>query len=171
MKHHLKLRDWIDVDKLNWYWLSQNPNAIHLLERNFDKINWAYLSINPNAIYLLEQVLEANPDKIVWNTLSLNPNAIHLLEANLDKIDWTYLSENPNAIGLLEQNQDKINWKMLSQNPSIFEYDYQAIKDHLWNSGIVEELMAKMFHPDNIRNGKVGDWGFEDMLPPNIVKD
>ena len=43
------------------------------------------------------------------------------------------------------------------------------MKDHMYNSGLCEELMANRFHPDNIRNGKVGDWGFEDMLPPDIV--
>ena len=29
-------------------WLSENPNAIHLLEQNQDKINWTRLSINPS---------------------------------------------------------------------------------------------------------------------------
>ena len=61
MKHHLKLRDWVDIDQIDWGDLSYNPNAIHLLERNLDKIQW-------------------------WN-LSENPNAIHLLERNFDKID------------------------------------------------------------------------------------
>jgi hypothetical protein len=28
------------IDKLNWGWLSRNPNAIHLLEQNVDKVNW-----------------------------------------------------------------------------------------------------------------------------------
>ena len=75
------------------------------------------------------------------------------------------LSLNENAIHLLEKNPDKINWSYLSHNPGIFEYDYQAMKDHMYGPGLCEELMAKMFHPDNISNGKVGDWGFEDMLP------
>ncbi len=44
----LKLRDWIDIDKLNWNSLSENPNAIELLKKNQDKINWVYLSENPN---------------------------------------------------------------------------------------------------------------------------
>ncbi len=35
-----KLRDWIDMDKIDWKWLSMNPAAIHLLEQNPDKINW-----------------------------------------------------------------------------------------------------------------------------------
>ena len=54
MKYYLKLRDWIDVDKIDWEWLSENPNAIDLLEKNMDKINWQSLSLNPNAIDLLE---------------------------------------------------------------------------------------------------------------------
>tara|TARA_B110000459_G_C16122782_1_gene278813 strand:+ start:241 stop:510 length:270 start_codon:yes stop_codon:yes gene_type:complete len=41
------LLDWIDINNLDWYWLSVNPNAIHLLENNKDKINWKYFSKNP----------------------------------------------------------------------------------------------------------------------------
>ena len=66
----MKLRDWINLDKIDWDWLSLNPNAMHLLEQNQDKINWYYLSKNPNAVHLLEQ----NPDKINWGWLSENPS-------------------------------------------------------------------------------------------------
>ena len=31
-----KLRSWINQDKIDWIWLSKNPNAIHLLEQNPD---------------------------------------------------------------------------------------------------------------------------------------
>ena len=55
-----KLREWIDINKIQWNQLSANPNAIHLLEQNMDKIDQYRLSTNPNAIYLLEQ----NQDKI-----------------------------------------------------------------------------------------------------------
>ena len=68
----MKLLDWIQLDKIYWYYLSLNLNAIHLLEQNIDKID--------------------------WSDLSHNLNAIHLLEQNIDKIDWTALSENKNAI-------------------------------------------------------------------------
>ena len=34
-------------DKIDWYWLSRNPAAIHILEQNPDKINWDSLSRNP----------------------------------------------------------------------------------------------------------------------------
>ena len=33
------LLDWIDKDKLNWYNLCLNPNAIKLLQNNIDEIN------------------------------------------------------------------------------------------------------------------------------------
>ncbi len=44
MKPKMKLLGWIPLDKLDWDWLSGNPNAIHLLEQNIDKINWYNLS-------------------------------------------------------------------------------------------------------------------------------
>ena len=71
MSYIYKLQDWIDIQKINWYFLSHNPNAIHLLEQNMEKIDWYYLSLNPNAIHILEQ----NMDKIGWYfNLSRNPN-------------------------------------------------------------------------------------------------
>jgi len=35
-------------EKINWLFLSSNPNAIPLLERNPDKISWYWLSENPS---------------------------------------------------------------------------------------------------------------------------
>ena len=61
-----KLRKWIDPNKIFWFHLSVNPNAIELLEANPYKINWYYLSGNPNAI----ELLKANPNKIDWSILS-----------------------------------------------------------------------------------------------------
>ena len=92
LKMMMKLLDWINNHKINWSYLSNNPNAISLLEKNFDKINWYNLSSNPNAISLLD----ANPDKIVWCELSKNPNAISLLKAypKLKGNDLIYPSNN-----------------------------------------------------------------------------
>ena len=75
-----------------------------------------------------------------------------MLEKNHDKIDWDYLSENPNAIHLLEKNPDKINWYWwywLSKNPSIFELDYDALKERCLI--YKEELIQKAFHPSRIQ--------------------
>ena len=99
-----KLRSWINLDEIDWYMLSLNPNAIHLLEKNPDKIHWCHFSRNPNAISLLEK----NPDKIDWFWLSHNPNAIHLLEKNQDKIYWCGLFENP-SIFKIKFNQNLYN--------------------------------------------------------------
>ena len=35
-------------DKIIWWALSENPNAIELLKENQDKINWTNFSENPN---------------------------------------------------------------------------------------------------------------------------
>ncbi len=128
-----KLRDWIDINKLDWQQLSSNPNAIDLLEKNQDKIYW----------FMLLQ----------------NPNAIHLLEKNKNKINWNYLSLNPNAIDLLEKNQDKINWDFLSENPSIFEYDYEAMKSHFYGEHCYgKELIETLFHPRNFHKFSKDNW-------------
>ncbi len=60
----MKLLDWIPLEKLDWFRLSENPS--------------------PGAIELLEK----NPKKIHWDCLSQNPGAIRIIEKNLDKIRW-----------------------------------------------------------------------------------
>jgi hypothetical protein len=87
-------------------------------------------------------------DKINWGWLSSNPNAIHLLEKNPNKIDWKVLSKNPNAIHLLETNPNKIKWGCLSSNPSIFELDYNALKERC--SIYKWELLEVVLHPSRI---------------------
>jgi len=117
------LKDWIPPEKLNFWVLSQNPNAIDLLNANQSKIKWNNLSKNPNPEAI--KLLKANKNKIVWEFLSENPNpeAIELLRTNPSKIDWGWLSENPNpeAIELLKENQDKIDWDALSANSGAIE--------------------------------------------------
>jgi hypothetical protein len=66
----------------------------------------------------------------------------------VDKIHWIGLSENPNAIHLLEKNPNKIKWGCLSSNPSIFELDYNAIKERC--SVYKWELLDVAFHPSRI---------------------
>jgi hypothetical protein len=47
----------------DWFALSQNPEAIYLLEKNVDKIHWYGLSRNPKALPLLEKHFH----RIHWN--------------------------------------------------------------------------------------------------------
>ncbi len=120
-----KLKDWIDINKINWVKLSCNSNAIHILEKNIDKINWHYLSENPNAIPILEKY----PHKINWHNLSENPNAIHILEKNIDKIEWSF-----------------------SSNPAIFTfvYDYEKMKNNMEKIGLAKELLMRVLDPDRL---------------------
>jgi hypothetical protein len=37
-----------NLDKVNWYILSSNLNAIPILEKNLDKVDWGSLSRNSN---------------------------------------------------------------------------------------------------------------------------
>ena len=102
----MSLRTWIPLEKLNRKWLCKNPHpaAIPLIEqtlatRDLDVEEWYWLCQNPNALHLLEQ----NPEKIYWQSLSENPNAIPLLEQNPEKIHWDILALNPNAIHMMEK--------------------------------------------------------------------
>jgi hypothetical protein len=113
------------LDKINWYWLSTNPSAIHLLEKNMDHIEWSQLNKNPHPRAV--ELLEKKPEKIIWHILSTNPSALKLLEKNPDKIVWNMLAQNPNAIPLLEKHlfgdhilttDNEIKLSGLSLNPN-----------------------------------------------------
>ena len=142
-----------NLDKIDWVILSANPSAICILEKYPDKMNWIALSRNKNAMHILEK----NLDKIDWDYLCTNPSAISLLEKNMDKINWTYLSINPNAIHLFEKNIDKVDWRIMSLNPNIYNYDYNALKERMKNSGIARGIMENRFHPRNMDNWE--SWG------------
>ncbi len=89
----------IDKDKINWQYLSRNPNAIELLREKIKEED----DIPYDSIYTLNNL--SYNQKIDWRLLSSNPNAIELLKVNQDKIDWKWLSRNPNpeAIKLIKK--------------------------------------------------------------------
>ena len=45
---YTNFKDFVDIKKIDWMWLSENRNAINILEKNLDKVDWNLLSINPN---------------------------------------------------------------------------------------------------------------------------
>jgi len=48
-----------NLNKINWWELSTNPNAIPLLEKNMDKINWRNLYNNPSIfVYDYQAIAE-----------------------------------------------------------------------------------------------------------------
>ena len=75
-----------------WSRLSRNSSkdAIDILKNNRDKINWTFLSANPNA----RELLIDNLDKVNWNLLSMNKNMLDILEKNKELICWDYFSKN-----------------------------------------------------------------------------
>ena len=75
-KYPEKFKELDEKGIINWSWLSSNPGAIPLLEKNIDKIRWDLLSMNPEAIPLLE----ANLDKIYWYNLCQNEKGIPFIE-------------------------------------------------------------------------------------------
>ena len=85
MSSYLILRNWINIDKINFNLLSLNPNAIDLLKINKDKINWHYLSCNPNAISILK-------DNVNYDLFSFNP-AIFTYDYKKIKEDFKDLGE------------------------------------------------------------------------------
>jgi hypothetical protein len=130
------------IEKINWWVLSANQEAIQLLEENYDNIDWVQLGKNPKAIKLLEKELQVRPQNIYWYSLSGNPKAFPILDKNRDKIVWSIFSGNPEAGKLKEgellkdriefekklpkakyneiSNYNKLQWHLLSTNPSIF---------------------------------------------------
>ena len=113
------LKSWVPIEKIDWDYLSFNPNAIEMLKRNPKLIDWHRLSANPSAIEMLQQ----HPERIDWHRLSENPNAIEMLKQNPERINWVILAGNPNAIEMLrqrEKNRYPIHWSNLSKNPGIF---------------------------------------------------
>ena len=50
-----KLKDWVDINNIQWLSLSRNQHAIFLLEQNIDKIDWDQLSRNHCAIHILKK--------------------------------------------------------------------------------------------------------------------
>ena len=104
--------------------MSENSSIFKI---NIYKVNWYFLSGNPNAIYI-----ERNLDKVKWITFSGNLNAIHILEQNLNKINWDELSQNPYIIefnrtatkfainifaSLLKNNTPNTNYFIYYKNP------------------------------------------------------
>ena len=51
------------MDKVDWNYLSANPCATHILEKNIDKIDWNGLSINTYD-YAKEKISEFNKLKL-----------------------------------------------------------------------------------------------------------
>lgn len=142
------------IDKISWNDFVNNPNAIHVVEKNLDlcfkSLNWRGrydLLRHPNFIYIIEK----NQDKIINEmifhdclpSLAQNPNPIYInilekyMKKNPDKIPdksasyfWNDLFQNPAAICIIENHLDKLtnySWQIITKNPNAVP----IIKKHL----------------------------------------
>ena len=93
-----KLKNWVDINKIDWDELSENPNAIHLLEKNIDKIYWHSLSNNPSIFKLDYEVLEkrCNIYKEELIKKAMHPSIIlrYLNHPDLKDKDLCYILDN-----------------------------------------------------------------------------
>jgi hypothetical protein len=166
----------IPSENIYWHGLSDNPNALPLLEKYPDQIVWSHASMNPYILPLLEKnldkvewtymcndemtvevvsFLEKHVDKLCeecWHLLSERPVAVPLLEKYPEYIFWNRLSRNPAAIHLLEKHPEKIDWNQLSVNPAalhlLFRLDHETMRQA--NEPFKEELMAYVFDPERL---------------------
>jgi len=154
---YLKIEKNISIDNIsetnfNWYELSKNKNAISLLKKNPNNIKWKYISSNenPEAINLIRERLLLNKDfsEFDWIVIAGLPNynAIELIKENINDI-INYCKEKNCLLYFIDN---------FYKNPFIFTVNYEFLKSRI--SIILEELMMKMFHPNNINKFK--DWGF-----------
>jgi len=97
-----------ELDKIDWYGLSGNPAAIHILnDPNYYKyIKWNDIIYNRNAVELVKNNLHMLDQ--YWDIICRQPHLIEIIEQNIDKIHWFGLSKNYKAIHILEENIDKI---------------------------------------------------------------
>jgi len=173
---HSRIEGRFLYEKIYWHGLSDNPNALRLLEKYPDKIVWSHASMNPDILPLLEKnvdkvkwpyvcndtitvdvvaFLEKHVDKLCgqcWHLLSERPVAVPLLEKYPEYIDWNRLSRNPAAIHLLERHPEKIDWNQLSVNPAalhlLFQLDHETMSQA--NEPFKEELLAYVFDPERL---------------------
>jgi len=117
------------IDKIYWPALEHNINATHLIEyliKNdlnwLNRVDWYFLSGNSGAVHLLEQYY----DYINWRSICHNKNAIHIIEQNLDKIDLIDLVYNPNATHLLV----KLDYEQMKKNNTEFAKDLATFVCH-----------------------------------------
>ena len=126
-----KFWHWIDPEKLNWAILCKTLHE-STLRKHLNRVNWYWLSYNPNATSLLRSQIESpqniGKDEIDWFVLSTNPGAISILEKHYNKINWAGMCANKNGIHLLNQytnnfttNLDSLSWSLLSKNKNAID--------------------------------------------------
>lgn len=117
--------------------LSQNPNAISILEKYPHIISWRDIVKNPNPLVM---------PMIEKRLLELEEEYGNEYFMEMYEMDLEWLSANPIALDFLMKNPKYIYWDYLSKNPAIFELDYKFFQKRM--DLIRQELLAKTWAPD-----------------------
>jgi len=131
------------IKKINWYELSINQAAMHILNdpKYYEYIDWLGLLFNKNAVEIVKNNLHMI-DKF-WKYICIQPHLIDIIGQNMNKIDWNTLSSNYNAIRILEKNMDKIDIEKLCYNKNGFQLllrlNHVFDDDNYYNEKIVLE--------------------------------
>jgi hypothetical protein len=138
----------------NWdlFCLNENSKVIEILKKNKDKINFRNLCQNKMAIELLEELAPTHSHLFCPTGLSMNENVTEKLFGSISSrlANWTHASRNPNLYDVVvsQMNKTGVVNKSLFANPNIFEYNYENIRLHFFNT-FGEELIKTLFHPKN----------------------
>jgi len=118
-----------NMDKINWYGLSSNFNAIHILEKNLDKLSIFELCVNKNGFQLLLRLNHVFDDSAYYDNNIVfeyfdyceKNNILFNLIGRLSRYGYT-----EKHMDFLKHNND---YFCLSMNPNIFEYDYIRMRE------------------------------------------
>ena len=161
-----------DNEKICWTNLSENINAISLLERKWEeekellKNDIKQYNILKNKHYIIH-----------WDVLSGNPKAINLLRDKIEeekkipkkkfdrlddneKINWAKLSASaePKVIQLLEENPTKIVWFTLSANPKAIKLLEENQTKINWPQLSANPKAIKLLKKELIKNSENISW-------------
>jgi hypothetical protein len=115
----------MNLNKINWEFLSKNPKAINLLKENPDKINWYALSTNPGMIEMFDDInfKDLNKDELIEYLIKIkyiddDYEAFHTLhEQSFDDYDAMFF-ERPYIRNEYPENE-KIYKIYCEDNPSL----------------------------------------------------
>jgi hypothetical protein len=109
----------LEKDQINWNYLSTYSTNILHLEENEDKINWFFLSYNNNAVRLQIRY----PEKLNWSIVSEYTDSLDLLENNKELIDWEYIIRNKNK-DVIKYVKENISKSCIKNSPLHLNYKY-----------------------------------------------
>lgn len=166
------LRDWVDINNLDWNVLSSNPCAIELLREKIE---------NEKSLTKEEYEKLDEDKKVNWFKLSKNYEAVDILKKYPGDIVWCCLCDNnnPRAISMIKERIGYENMASL-QNTNEYDEEYRFYRICFYrlcyneHPEIIEMLRVKIELEKNIeyynsldRNNKI-DWGALSSNPKAI---